>query len=194
MLMSVVVLLTTVGIPVEAASKSLSNNGNLFTMKVVTVKSVSKGKDEYSDWIRATGVEGIKRAWRNGEKGYFDEKVTIKTTSSIEATLPIKQLSAKLGYTVEKSVSRSFRSDVSAPLKKGESTAFYYRNHYKVYTVDYIVKEYSGNKLIKQYCKTSTIKVAQKYTPLDYGWFYTKGSYKKLKATLSKKIKPGSSL
>ena len=154
-----------------------------------TVVSVSKGTDVYSDWKRLTDVT---RAGRNGEGGHYSKKYTVKTTGSISAEIPIKQLTLKLGYSVEKSKSSTVFGYRSANLKKGQSCALYYRDHWKQYTVTLKVKEYQGKKVVRQYTTTRVIKVPQNTnSAYDYGWMYTTGAASRLGKTLPKRVKKG---
>lgn len=171
--------------PALAASKKTNWDIKRTETRVVSTKFV---RNEYSSWKR---LNNVYKAKSKGETNQYAETKTVKTTSSIDASLSIGQLNTKLGYKVEKTKSNTYFATGCRSMSAGESSAFYYRDHYKVYTVTAEVKEYTNNKLTRTYCKTYTIKVAQKATPNDYGWFYTSGSYKVLAKTLPSSYRPG---
>lgn len=172
MLIAAVIVVS--GLCVPSAFAASSQPG---TTKTYTVTDAKFVRDEYSNWIR---MNNIFKARRAGECGNFEETRTVKTTSSLSISVPINQVSAKLGYTVERTKSSTVIGTVSAPLKKNECCAFYYRDHWKVYKVTYKVNErtVSGNNgkgmnvQTKTYYETKTIKVAQGISQNDYGWFY----------------------
>lgn len=180
----------TVNIPNKKLN--LDDNNMDLVMKKYTVLSVSKGKDIYSDWIRLREPE---TAGKRGSEGFYSETYSKKIVGSIDATIPIKQLTIKLGYTVEKSKLYTIRGSISDKLKPYESCSYYYRNHWKQYTVKCKVEEIKGRKqdVIKTYQETKVIKVPQKLTSDDYGWLYSMNK-DKLKETVSKKYEKDDSL
>ena len=173
---SVLVMMMSIGITTPTYAAGLKDSGAK-TTKTYTVQKVDFQKHEYSKWKR---LNSVFTARRKGETAHYNETKTVKTTSSLNISVPIKQISAKLGYQVENLKSSTIRGTNSAPLKAKESAAFYYRDHWKVYKVTYKVTEKTTsskkgggiNVKTRTYTETKTIKVAQKLDSSDYGWFY----------------------
>lgn len=134
--------------------------------EIVSVKYLS---DEYSDW---KALNEVYRAKRATETGGFEETYIVETTSSIDVTLDIKLIEAKIGGSIKTSVSTTIREGNSALLKTGEYCRYYYRDHWKLYQVIEKTTVMQFGKVIDTYTKTRTIKVAQELTADDYGWFY----------------------
>lgn len=156
-------------------------------MHTYKVTGVSFVRDEYSNWHR---LNSVFKAHRKGETATYEESTSVTVTSSFNLSFPISKVTAELGYSVENSVSSTIRGTTSASLAKGESAAFYYREHWKVYTVYYEdnvttwdpQRGYTTTGL----CYQKEIKVAQKLNEDDYGWFYaSKGNQKVLTSELS---------
>ena len=138
------------------------------------IVSVEYIKDVYSDW---KALNSAFYARRNGQSSEFEKSEKITVTSSLNLTADLKLVEAKLGVTVEKSVTSTILGTNSGPLAKGEYCRFYYREHWKRYEV---VEETTITQFGRSYSYTSTkiIDVAQELTADDYGWFYaTKSKY-----------------
>ena len=159
--------------------------------KTYTVQSVDFVKDIYGDWERKGAIH---EAGTKGESGAYFEGCKVETTSSFNISVPIKKISAKLGYEVKKSkISTVYASHAHDALFPGEQSAFYVRKHWKEYKIKYKVTErtsYSDGRGIqtktKTYTKYETIKVPQEITHKDRKWFYTS---KKSNKDLPSKIK-----
>lgn len=131
--------------------------------------------ESYSRW-HAQNVTF--RASRAGEQGVFllNKSKTVKTKGSINVKIPLKELSAKLGYekTISKTVSSTIYGSASASLKKDEYCRHYYRDHWKKYKVVEKARLYCRDcqKYIDTKYVTKYISVPQKVTYKDYGWKY----------------------
>jgi len=157
--------------------------GNTRTTQEVKVTKVTFSKHEYSKWKRLNEVFTARRA---GETSHYAETNKISFSSSLEVSVPLKYISASIGFTIEKSATTTIRGTNSAGLKAKESAAFYYREHYKVYKVEEEITTttYSSNPryyspptvTVTKTCRTETIKIAQKLDSSDYGWFYSMNS------------------
>ena len=162
---------------ISANADYLSSKTKVPTPTSTRVVKVKYIKDVYSDWKR---LNSVFTARRKGETALYQQTKTVKTTSSLNISVPVNQISAKLGYTVEKSKSSTIRGTTSAPLKAKESAAFYYREHWIQYDVTYEVRgtTYTPKTGFKTTISTKkeTIKVAQPLNSNDYGWFYAKSS------------------
>lgn len=186
-LISVILVLI---IPLSMAAQSFAaTTGTLpqtyKSKTMISIQNVKYVKDVYSNWKRLTVPW---TAHRNGETALFQEQREKTVTSSLNVSVPVSSLSASLGFTVKNSVSTTIRGGNSAQLKKNESAACYYREHWKQYTVSekVIVTTWAGAAApvttVKYQCET--IKIAQPLDSADYGWFYAT-SVKALGTTLN---------
>lgn len=184
-----IIALAVTALPVTSQAAGLNDPGyGITTTTIRNVKVVSK-KDVYSKWYRLTEPYVCRK---EGETAAFGKTKTVTVSSTIEATIPIKSIEVTLGKTIEKSVASTIIAGNSAPLKKGQYAAFYYRKHWIDYTVTYeVIKTttypaYSGKQTeVVCSCVKKTFSVAQKETGNDYGWFYAP-RYSKLPLTLPK--------
>lgn len=137
--------------------------------------------DEYSNWHRCNAVFTAHRA---GETASYSQTKTVSTTTSVSVSAELKSLlKLKLGRDITKSVSSTFRGGSSAPLKKNESAAFYYRNHYRVYDFDVKISWLGNDWKVHSTYECIRIKIPVKLNSKDYGWFY--GDAKALTKTLN---------
>ena len=152
------------------------------TRTIYTVVSTKFVRDEYSKWHRLSGIttnDGI--AGRQG--GYKEEQTTeVSLTTSFSLSIPIKKitLDGGLEHTIKTSRSTTIVFDLSAGLDHGMSTAFYWREHFKVYEVTLnCTKRYYDpvrlryGSIISQWCTKETIRESQDLTSHDYQWLYT---------------------
>lgn len=150
-----------------------SKDSALPSQENTTIESVEYIGDVFSEWIRLVDV---KIARRDGEKGQFTKSKTVKITSSLDASIPISKLSTKLGFKVEKTLNETLLGDVSAPLKKSECTAFYYRKRFQQYKVTMMVETRTANLGGKYDVRTEEVtkyvSIPVELEPEDYGWFY----------------------
>ncbi len=189
----VVCLLLTVSTAPSTYAATKHNSAHKSYWKSKTFYSSEYLGDEYTPW-KAQNV--IFKANRNGETGAFslNKSVSITTTGSIEVSIPLKELQAKIGYSkaITKSVSSTLYGSNSAPLKKSEMCRHYYREHFKVYKVTEKWRCYCRDcyKYIETKYVTKTIKIPQKITEKDYGWRYSYDRTK-LPSSLSNKERLG---
>ncbi len=169
----------------SAAYGSTAITGN--TVKVI-VSSEFIG-NVYSDWER---LNEVFKAHSNGEKSHYNETRTISASSSLSIGISNEALSASIGVSVEYSVATTIRGSMSAPLKSGESTAFYCRKHWKKYKITYdeITTTWTlfGGFQQQKTRKSGIVTIAIEGDEDDYGWFYAaKNNSKALKQTINAK-------
>ena len=145
--------------------------------------------ESYGEWVR---LNNVFTAGRNTETCGACEEKTVKTSTNISASIDLELLSVELGYTVDETVTSTIMMSNSAELNAGESCAFYYRDHYKVYNVDMTtITTYpnlsGGPDKIETTGMCKIIKVPQELTSEDYCWMYSDSS-KALKKKLSKRL------
>lgn len=145
--------------------------------------------EAFGEWKR---LGSVFTAGRNTETGGVIEEKTVETSTKISSSIDLDLLSVELGYTVDESVTSTILMSNSAELNAGESCAFYYRDHYKVYNVDITtITTYpnlaGGPDKIETTGICKRIKVPQELTSEDYCWMYSDNS-KALKKKLDKRL------